>query len=156
MVTWSRLQFKPEKSRSLSILKGKLTGNIFKIQGSEISTIQDQRIRCLGKQYDSSLKDSRNLTNTKDQQNTWLKAIEHSQLLGRFKVWCFQYGIRPRLQWPFLLYELSRLSGGSNERLCSKCPPSWVSVCPPIIQHYQPVQQDLQTSLASLIGGQGF
>ena len=76
MATWSRLQFKTEKSRSLSILKGKLTGNTFSIQGAEIPTIQDQRIRCLGKQYDSSLNDSDNLASTKAQLNTWLKAVE--------------------------------------------------------------------------------
>ncbi len=130
MATWSCLQFKPEKSRSLSILKGKLTGNIFNIQGSEIPTIQDQRIRCLGKQYGSSLKDSGNLTNIKAQLNTWLKAIEHSQLLGRFKVWCFQYGIIPRLQWPFLLYDfpLSQVEG--MERLCSKFLRKWLGVPP--------------------------
>lgn len=76
--TWARLQFKPEKSRSLSVLKGKSKGNIFKIQGSDIPTIQEQGIRCLGKSYGSSLKDSGNLTNTKTQLNIWLKAIENS------------------------------------------------------------------------------
>lgn len=96
IATWSRLQFKPEKSRSLCISKGKLADNTFSIQGTEIPTIQDQ-----GKQNDSSLNDSNNLANTKTQ----LKAVEHNQLLGRFKVRCFQYGIIPRLRWPFLLYE---------------------------------------------------
>jgi hypothetical protein len=130
MATWSRLQFKPEKSRSLSILKGKLIGNIFNIQGSEIPTIQDQRIRCLGKQYDSSLNDSGNLTNTKAQLYTWLKAIEHSQLLGRFKVWCFQFGIIPRLQWPFLLYDFPMSQVEGMERLCSKFLRKWLGVPP--------------------------
>ena len=32
MATWSRMQFNPKKSRSLSILKGKLTKSIFSIQ----------------------------------------------------------------------------------------------------------------------------
>ena len=114
--TWSRLQFKPEKSRSLSIL----TGNTFSFQGAEIPTIQDQRIQCLGKQYDSSLNDSDNLASNKAQLNTWLKAVEHSQLLRRFKVWCFQYGILPRLQWPFLLYEFPMSQVEGMERLCSK------------------------------------
>lgn len=130
MATWSRLQFKPEKSRSLSILKGKLAGNTFTIQGAEIPTIQDQSIRCLGKQYDSSLTDSNNLVSTKAQLNTWLKAVDRSPLLGRFKVWCFQYGIIPRLQWPFLLYEfpLSQVEG--MERLCSKFLRKWLGVPP--------------------------
>lgn len=85
------MQFKPEKPRSLSTLKGKLTKNIFNIQGSKIPSIQDQRVRCLGKLYDSTLKDSGNVQDTRAQLNSWLKAIDKSQLLGRFKVWCFQY-----------------------------------------------------------------
>lgn len=67
MVTWSSLQFKPKKSKSLSILKGKFTGNIFSIQGSEIPTIQDQGFQCLGNIYNNTLKDSSSLTNTKSQ-----------------------------------------------------------------------------------------
>ena len=34
------------------------------------------------------------------QLNTWLKAVEHSQLLRRFEVWCFQYGIIPGCNGP--------------------------------------------------------
>ncbi len=126
--TWSRLQFKPEKSRSLSILKGKLTVKIFSIQGSEIPTIQEQGIQCLGKIYNSSLKDSSNLTNTKAQLNIWLKAIENSQLLGRFKVWCFEYGIIPRPQWPLYDFPMSQVEG--MERLCSKFLRKWLGVPP--------------------------
>lgn len=105
-----------------SSTKARVTGHIFNIQGSEIQTIQEQRIWCLRKQYDSSLKDTGNLTNTKDQLNTWLNAIEQSQLLGRFKVWCFQYGIIPHLQWPFLLYVFPVSQVEEMEILCSKCP----------------------------------
>lgn len=128
--TWSRLQFKLEKSRSLSILKGKLARKTFSIQGAEIPTIQDQSIRCLGKQYDSSLTDSDNLISTKAQLNTWLKAVDRSRLLGRFKVWCFQYGIIPRLQWPFLLYDFPMSQVEGMERLCSKFLRKWLGVPP--------------------------
>lgn len=124
--TWSRLQFKPEKLRNLSILNGKLTGNIFTIQGSKIPTIQEQGIRCLGKIYDSSLNNSSNLTNTIAQLNIWLKAIENSQLLGRFKVWCFQL----RRQRPFLLYDFPMSQVEGMERLCSKFLWKWRGVHP--------------------------
>lgn len=130
MATWARMQFKPEKSRSLCILKGKLTRSTLNIQGSEIPTIQDQEIRCLGKNYDSSLKDTGNLSNTKAQLNSWLRAIDNSQLLGRFKVWCFQYGIIPRLQWPFLLYNIPTSAVEAMERLCSKFLRKWLGVPP--------------------------
>lgn len=130
MATWSRMQFNPKKSRSLSILKGKLTKSIFSIQGSEIPTIQDQDIRCLGKNYDSTLKDGENLQSTLMQLKTWLKVIDNSQLLGRFKVWCFQHGIIPRLQWPFLLYDFPMTQVEAMERLCSKFVRKWLGVPP--------------------------
>lgn len=55
MASWARMTFKPEKSRSLCIVKGKLTNN-FSIQRVKIPTIQSQEICCLGKIFDSSIK----------------------------------------------------------------------------------------------------
>lgn len=78
---------------SLCIIERKLTENTFSIQRSEIPKIQEQGIRCLGKFYDSSLKDSGNLRDTTACLTSWLKAIDNSHLLGRLKVRCFQYGI---------------------------------------------------------------
>lgn len=37
------------------------------------------------------------------QINTWYKVTDNNQLLGKFNVWFFQYGIIPRLQSLFLL-----------------------------------------------------
>ena len=78
--------------------------------------------------YDSTLKDSGNLKDTKAQLNIWLKAIYNSQLLGRFKVWSFQYGIIPRLQWPFLLYDFPMTQVEGMERLYSKFVWIWLGV----------------------------
>lgn len=50
-----------------------LTKNTFSIQRSEILT-QEQGIRCFGKNYESSLKDTANLGDTKAQLSTWLMA----------------------------------------------------------------------------------
>lgn len=49
-------------------------------------------------------------------------SIEGTQwiLSRRFKVWCFQYRIIPRFQWPFLLYKFPLSQVEEMERLCSK------------------------------------
>lgn len=130
MATWARLQFKPGKSRSLCLLNGRIADNIFSIQGLEIPTIQEQRIRCLGKNYDDTLRDSGNLRETSAQLNEWLKRIDRSLLLGRFKVWCFQHGIIPRLQWPFLLYDFPLTKVEAMERVCSRFIRKWLGVPP--------------------------
>ncbi|KAJ8351555.1 hypothetical protein SKAU_G00230310 [Synaphobranchus kaupii] len=70
------------------------------------------------------------IRDTKARLNIWLKAIDNSQLLGRFRVWCFQYGIIPRLQWPFLLYDFPMTQVEAMERLCSKFVRKWLGVPP--------------------------
>ncbi|XP_077352497.1 uncharacterized protein prkg2l isoform X1 [Festucalex cinctus] len=130
MATWARMQFKPGKSRSLCILKGNLSNNTFSIQGSEIPTIHEKRIRCLGKSYDSTLKDRANLEDTAAQLKEWLSRVDRSLLLGRFKVWCFEHGIIPRLQWPFLLYDFPMTRVEAMERVCSRSIRKWLGVPP--------------------------
>lgn len=79
MATWSWLQFKQGKSRSLCILKEKLSRNTFSIQGAEIPTTEEQGIRFLGKCYECTLKDSTNLKDTIAQLTIWLKEIDNRQ-----------------------------------------------------------------------------
>lgn len=64
------------------------------------------------------------------QLNIWLEAIENNQLLGKFKVLRFQYGIIPRLKWPFLLYEFPMTQVEAMKRLCSKFMGNWLGVPP--------------------------
>lgn len=120
MASWAQMMFKPEKSRSLCIVKGKVTSNIFTIQRPEVPTIQSQQIRCLGKTYGSSFKDCNSWQNALTQLKAWLKTIDSSHLLDRFKVWSFRYSIIPRLQWPFLLYNFPTTQGEAMNGLCSK------------------------------------
>ncbi|KAL0151338.1 hypothetical protein M9458_053332 [Cirrhinus mrigala] len=105
-----------------------MSRNTFSIQEAKIQTIEEQRNRCLGKSYDYTLKDITNLKETIAQLTIWLKEIDNSQLLGRFKVWCFQYGIIPRLQWPFLLYNFPMTQVEAMERLWLGVPPAFSSV----------------------------
>lgn len=49
MTTWARMKFKPSKSRSLALEKGKISKQKFTIQGENIPTIEAEGIKCLGK-----------------------------------------------------------------------------------------------------------
>ena len=67
-VTWARMKFKPKKSRSLIIKKGKVTKRFtLQVQGEDIPSIIDSPVKCLGKWYDASLKDTNNISRVKNQ-----------------------------------------------------------------------------------------
>ena len=60
MANWARLAFKPKKSRSLMIKRGKLEDYIFHIQGEAIPTTEHQPIKCFCKKCDDTLRDINN------------------------------------------------------------------------------------------------
>ena len=130
MVNWARMVFKPRKSRSLFIYKGEVKTWGFKVQGEDIPTIQSESIRCLGKNFDESLKDTNNVKELVETVKKWLTAIDRSELQGRFKTWCFQYGIIPRLQWPFQMYNIPITIVQQLSRICSKHLRKWLGVPP--------------------------
>lgn len=86
MATWAKMFFKPKKSRSLVIQKGKTTERLkLRVQGEEI--IQGNPIKCLGKWYDDSLTDKNSISSTEKQVEEWLKRIDMSGLPGKYKCW---------------------------------------------------------------------
>ena len=68
VATLSRVKFKPAKSRSLVIKKGRTTEMLnLNIQKEEIPSIVESPIKCLGKWFDASLQDRDNVKNLKNQ-----------------------------------------------------------------------------------------
>ena len=91
-VTWARMKFKPKKSRSLVIKKGKVTQRfILQVQSEDIPSIVDNPIKCLGKWYDASLNDTSSTNRTKNQLQEGLKQIDQTSLPGKFKAWLYQH-----------------------------------------------------------------
>ena len=130
MTRWARLRFKPQKSRSLTIVKGKVHDQRFTIGGELIPTIQENPIKCLGKRFDDTLGDLANADVIEKELRQWLRTIDESSLQGKHKAWCFQFGIIPRLQWPFLLYDLAMTKVEKMERLISKYIRKWFGLPP--------------------------
>ena len=55
---WCRIEFKPQKFRSLSLGKGKVNQNInFMVGDPKISTVSEEPVKCLGRWFDESFKD---------------------------------------------------------------------------------------------------
>ena len=102
-----RMRFKPEKSRTLSITKGLMErAVVFRIEGQELPVLADKPVKCLGRWFDASLKDTERGIELVKKAKEGLEAITKSMLPGNYKLWCLQFGLYPRLSWPLMLYEI--------------------------------------------------
>ena len=128
LAAWGKLTFKPRKSRSLLIKRGKVSKARFKVQGELIPMLSENPIRALGKVFDDSLTNAQQFKDTMAKLITWLKAIDKSQIPGNLKVWCFEFGILPRLSWPFSLYPFPLTFVETMERKASRFLRKWLGV----------------------------
>ncbi|KAL3999364.1 acyl-CoA thioesteraes 11 [Sarotherodon galilaeus] len=101
------MEFKPSKSRSISIIKGKLTAKQFYISGEPIPTVLEKPIKSLGQWYNADLNDA---------------------TPGTLKLWCFQFGLLPRILWRLTMYELSLNHAIRLERLVSSYIKKWLGL----------------------------
>ncbi|XP_028448018.1 uncharacterized protein LOC114564703 [Perca flavescens] len=106
LITWARMKFKSQKSRSLSLRKGERT-DTFTISGEDIPRIVDQPIRSLGRLYTSGLSDKDMGKIILRQLSEGLSKIDASQLPGKYKVWCYHFTLYPRVMWPLKLCEVT-------------------------------------------------
>ncbi len=107
LITWARMSFKPAKSRSLVLKKGKVTDRFrFTLGDTQIPSVSEKPVKSLGKLFTGNLKDTAARQGTSDDLDMWLSAVDKSGLLGKFKAWMYQHGILPRLLWPLLVYEV--------------------------------------------------
>ncbi|XP_062272394.1 LOW QUALITY PROTEIN: uncharacterized protein LOC133978067 [Scomber scombrus] len=120
LITWARMSFKPSKSRSMVLKKGKVTDKFrFSISGTVIPSITEQPVKSLGKLFDSSLKDTVAIQKSSQQLGTWVTKVDKSGLPGRFKAWIYQHSILPRVLWPLLIYAVPMTTAESLERKIS-------------------------------------
>ena len=89
-MTWVRMYFKPAKSRSLVLKKGKVMEKVrFTVAGETIPTLSEKPIKSLDKTFNSSLKDTAANQKTIKDLEEWLTKIDKSGLPGQFKAWLF-------------------------------------------------------------------
>lgn len=86
LMGWARMLFKPTKSRSLVLKKGRVADKFrFSIAGTSIPTISEKPIKSLGKFFDSSLRDTASIKNTCEELEGRLNDVDKYGLLGKFK-----------------------------------------------------------------------
>lgn len=131
VASWARMVFKPKKSRSIVMRKGKVT-DAFKlhVQGEEIPTIRENPIKCLGKWYDDTLGDRNNISKTEKQADEWLRNIDRTGLPGKFNSWIYQHGLLPRLMWLLTVYEIPKTTVEGMERRVNKHLRKWLGIPP--------------------------
>lgn len=129
LMGWARMLFKPTKSRSLVLKKGRVADKFrFSIAGTLIPTISVKPMKSLGKFFDSNLRDTASIKNTCEELQGWLKDVEKSDLPGKFKAWVYQYRILPRILWPLLLYEFPITTILDLERRVSRYLRRWLGL----------------------------
>ncbi|XP_063056078.1 uncharacterized protein LOC134450153 [Engraulis encrasicolus] len=129
MMEWARMRFKPAKSRSMVLRRGKVEDKFrFNITGTAIPTITEKPVKSLGKVFDSSLKDATSIQTTCAELEGWLKAVDKSGLPGKFKAWVYQHGILPRILWPLLVYAVPVSTVETLERKVSNHLRRWLGL----------------------------
>eukprot|EP00066_Takifugu_rubripes_P027132 XP_011616398.1 PREDICTED: uncharacterized protein LOC105418502 [Takifugu rubripes] len=123
------MSFKPTKSRSMVLKKGKVVDRFrFSISGTIIPSITEQPVKSLGKLFDSSLKDTAAIQKSTEELGGWLTKVDKSGLPGRFKAWIYQHSILPRVLWPLLVYAVPVTTVESLERKISSFLRRWLGL----------------------------
>ena len=131
LIMWSRMKFKPAKSRSLSLEKGKLDSHVvFRISGQAIPTVAEQPVKSLGRWYDKSLKDTKQGKDVQDVAKTGLQTIDKTKLQGKFKLWILQFMLIPKLLWPLQIYEIGLSTVEAMERMIRGYTRKWLGLPP--------------------------
>ena len=131
LVASSGMKFKPKKSRSLSIRRGKVDEAVkFTIADQPIPTVTDEPVKSLGRWYDDSLKDTKRGHETKQMAEEGLHKINQCGLPGKLKVWCLQFMLIPKLLWPLLIYDICISTVESIEAKVNKFTRKWLGVPP--------------------------
>ncbi len=104
-MAWARMRFKPPKSRSLVLKKGKVDDKFsFRLGEELIPSVTEKPVWSLGKVYSFSLRDTNSINATTANLRSWLRTVDKSGLPGKFKAWVYQHRILPITLWPLLIY----------------------------------------------------
>ncbi|KAJ3592260.1 hypothetical protein NHX12_007388 [Muraenolepis orangiensis] len=124
LVEWARMRFKPAKSRSMVLRKGKVVDKFrFYIADTAIPSISEKPVKSLGKVFDTT-----SIQSTCSELDGWLKSVDKSGLPGKFKAWVYQHGILPRILWPLLVYAVPISTVETLERRVSNHLRRWLGL----------------------------
>ncbi len=135
VITWARMSFKPSKSRSMVLKKGKVVNKFhFSVSGTVIPTITEQPVKSLGKLFDSSLKDSAAIQNSNKNLELGSPRLTSPVCLVDLKPGSTSILSCRRVLWPMLIYAVPMTTVESLERKISGFLRKWLRPSP---QSYQ-------------------
>ena len=103
---WAGLEGRPDKCRSLVIIKGEVSKRTPVIDGVAITSITEKPVKHLGKQYNKSLNEKEQIEDAMKECEMCLKKIERCKLPGQYKAWMLQHMLLPRMMWPLTIYNI--------------------------------------------------
>ena len=131
LLGWCRMEFKPAKSRSLALTRGKLRENVFFfVADQRIPTVSEEHVKSLGRIFDTDLSDKKQEEAIKRQCKEGMDAIDRAPLPGKYKVWISQFVLLPRLLWPLTIYEIGLPFVESLEKSISRRIRVWLGLPP--------------------------
>ncbi|GFO12335.1 reverse transcriptase [Plakobranchus ocellatus] len=131
LMSWCRMEFKPKKYRSLSVRRGKVDeATTFTEAEQQIPIVSQEPVKSLGRWYDSSMKDTRRGAETLELASESLLAINKCGLQGKFKIWCLQFMLIPKLLWPLIVYDICSSTVEAIEAKINKYTRKWQGVPP--------------------------
>ena len=84
LITWTRMKFKAKKSRSCTIIKGKVKETHYRIAGERIPTVKEEPVKSLGRWYEDGLSDRHKGMEIYRQAEDALKSINKTKLSGKY------------------------------------------------------------------------
>ena len=126
LIRWARMKFKPQKSRSLSLRKGKVINCFFSVEGVRMPIVREAPVKSLGRWYSCPITDRHRGVEIEHTAVTGLKTIDKCCLPGRLKTWCLQFVLIPQLLWPLQLYEVAVTRVEAIERRISAFARKWL------------------------------
>ena len=101
---WARLAVKPSKCRVMVIVAGVVKNTQIHWKEHEITSVMEKPIKYLGKEYNHTLTEQQQISQTMDRVKDSLKKIDRTLIAGRVKAWIVQNMLLPRLMWPLTIY----------------------------------------------------
>ena len=106
LIAWVRRKFKPTKSRSFVVKRGKTPDNFrFSISLTMIPALSECPVKRKGKIFNDTLRDTSAIRSAVDDLELWLTKVDESRLPGRSKVWIYQHAVIPRVLWPLFVHD---------------------------------------------------
>ena len=125
---WADLSAKPEKCRSLVIIKGKVSSKTPYIEGTPITSITEKPVKYLGKVYNKTLNDREQAEEVLEELKQGLRRIQKTKIPGRYKAWIVQHMLLPRLMWPLTIYNIPETRIEEMQRQITACLKRWLGL----------------------------